>query len=579
VTGKDDSVKDDYDKLTGQQQSDLQVGVTDMTNRVSEVMHDAFGFGRLRAPGQKTNFEDHQLNDMLDIVEHTNPADLESAGEALWKAQKAISDAARELRGHLKAAEDDWQGEAGKAFQKWGAGLAGHADDLAEYAKAAGVQITSAGTGLASVRSAMPPRDTRMVRKSVHDIPVVARIDTNDDYVAATKVEGHRQEAINQMNRLSSFYVVSEQSLKGLEPPTFEAMPNVGVPKPEGGGWSSLPSESHSGTFQHHASSTDGTAQQRHTTVTPHADIGLQLIKDVPDPTSHPIREVGTAIDSVDTLPQQTPTTPVTNTTNPTTTPTTGPQGVPLPSYTQGVPNRLGKGPVGRALGTTGVPRNPATAQGRAGTPGPASARGLGQGGTNPMGRPNATGQAGVKGGMPGGRPTSGVTGGTPRQGGTSAGRQGLGPRGVGRSNDGVIGGRPTSTGASAKTGPKVPRGTVIGGEGAAGSRTSSGGISQRGVMGAPSATNGAARNQTPGRGSIGNSDGVTGAPVGRNSASRAGRNGFTAGGSGLVRAPEGHGSSDRAEGEGAQRPDHLAEDEQTHLPKKPQRDVPPVID
>jgi hypothetical protein len=88
--------------------------------------------------------------------------------------------------------------------------------------------------------------------------------------------------------------------------------------------------------------------------------------------------------------------------------------------------------------------------------------------------------------------------------------------------------------------------------------------------MGVPSTTNGAARNQTPGRGAIGNSDGVTGAPAGRNSASHAGRNGFTAGGSGLVRGTEGRGSADQEEGEGAQRPDYLAEDEQTHLPKKP---------
>lgn len=138
--------KDDWDKLSGQEQSNVQVGVTDMTNRISEVMHDAFGFSRIRAPGQKSNFEDHDLNDMIDIVENTNPADLEGAGEALWKAQKAISDAATELRGHLTAAEDDWKGEAGKAFQIWGKGLAGHADALADYAKAAGVQITSAST-------------------------------------------------------------------------------------------------------------------------------------------------------------------------------------------------------------------------------------------------------------------------------------------------------------------------------------------------------------------------------------------------------------------------------------------------
>ncbi|MFD3478036.1 hypothetical protein [Streptomyces sp. NPDC058695] len=572
--------KDDWDKLSGQEQSNVQVGVTDVSNRMSELMHDAFGFSRVRAPGQKSNFEDHDLNDMIDIVENTNPSDLEGAGEALWKAQKAISDAATELRGHLTAAEDDWKGEAGKAFQIWGKGLAGHADDLADYAKAAGVQITSAGTGLASVRSAMPPRDSRVVRKSVGDIPVVARVETNDEYTAATKVEGHRQEAINQMNRLSSYYVVSEESLKGLEPPTFEAMPNVGVPKPTGGDAVPIDSRTPRGTTQHHASSTDGTVEQRHTTGIPHADIGLQPVKDVPDSTTRPVPEVGTAIDSVDTLPQQTPT-PVTSTTTPT-TPTISPQGVPLPPYAQGAPNPLAKGPVGRAFGATGMPRNPATAQGRAGTPGPATARGLGQSGTNPMGRPNATGQGGAKGGMPGGRPPAmgrGVTGGMPKSGGTPVGRQGMGPAGAGRSNGGVIGGKPTSTGATAKTGPKVSRGTVIGGEGAAGSRSSTGGISQRGVVGAPGTTNGNGRSQTPRRGSVGNSDGVTGAPAGRNSPSRAGRNGFTAGGSGLVRGPEGNQSSDQEEGDGVLRPDHLVGDDQTHPPKKPQRDVPPVID
>lgn len=82
--------QDDWDKLSGQEQSNVQVGVTDMTSRVSELMHDAFGFGRMRAPEQ-SNFEGHDLNDMIDIVENTNPSDLESAGEALWKAQKAIS--------------------------------------------------------------------------------------------------------------------------------------------------------------------------------------------------------------------------------------------------------------------------------------------------------------------------------------------------------------------------------------------------------------------------------------------------------------------------------------------------------
>ncbi|MFF1731922.1 hypothetical protein [Streptomyces sp. NPDC058247] len=570
--------------LTDQQKVDAQVGATDVTSQMSELMHDAFGFSRVRffQFGTATNFEGHKLNDMIDLIADAKPADLENAGEALWKASDAINAAAAELRGHLKPAEDDWQGEAGRAFQAWGLKLVTHTEALATYADQAGVQITAAATGLASVRSAMPPRDTRLDPKTVDDIPVVARVDGNKDYAAAVKTEGHRQEAINQMNRLASFYSVSGQQLHGLTPPTFEAMPNVGMPNPKYDIGSPPQGRSVTEpTAALHRSEVETAGREHPVVEHVRPDIG-NLPPKADDPViaiDRPVVPVGTQIDSVDTLPQHTATPPVTSTANPTVTPTVGPQGLPLPSYTQGVPNPLGKGPVGRALGTTGVPRNPATAQGRPGTTGPATARGLGQGGTNPMGRPNATGQPGIKGGMPGGRPTSGVTGGTPKPGGTSAGRQGLGPRGAGRSNGGVIGGRPTSTGASAKSGPKVPRGTVIGGEGAGGSRTSSGGISQRGVMGAPSATNSAARNQTPARGSIGNSDGVTGAPAGRNSASRAGRNGFTAGGSGLVRGPQGPGSSDQEEGEGAQRPRYLVEDEQTHLPDKPRRDVPPAND
>lgn len=181
---------------------------------------------------------------------------------------------------------------------------------------------------------------------------------------------------------------------------------------------------------------------------------------------------------------------------------------------------------------------------------------------------------------MPAGRPTAtgrGISGGTPRGGGTAGGRPtGTGQTGAGRSN-GVVGGKPAAAGgASGKTGPKVPRGTVIGGEDAAGARNSTGRIGQRGVIGASSTTKGTGAGRSLGGG---NSDGVTGTPQGRNSAARAGRAGFTSGGSGLVRGPGGNGPAERDEEEGMQRPDYLVEDEQTHLPDKPRRDVPPVID
>lgn len=78
----------------------------------------------------------------------------------------------------------------------------------------------------------MPPRDQRADPKMVEDIPTPKRVEGNAEYDAAAKAESHRQEAINQMNRLSSFYQVSQHSMAGQEPPTFSAMPNVGVPRP-----------------------------------------------------------------------------------------------------------------------------------------------------------------------------------------------------------------------------------------------------------------------------------------------------------------------------------------------------------
>ncbi|MFA3838564.1 hypothetical protein [Streptomyces aureus] len=567
--------------LTDQQQVDAQVGATDVTSRMSELMHDAFGFSRVRffQFGDPTNFEGHKLNDMIDLIADAKPADLENAGDALWKASDAINAAAAELRGHLKPAEEDFQGEAGRAFQKWGLKLAEHTQALATYADKAGVQITAAATGLASVRNSMPPRDTRLDPKTVDDIPVVARVDGNKDYAAAVKTEGHRQEAINQMNRLASFYSVSGKELQGLTPPTFEAMPKVGMPEGEYTLRSQPPSRSGTEpTAALHRSEVETAGREQPVTAHARTDDNTVPPKMIDGAITVPDRTVGTEIDTVGTLPPQTHTANPVTVTPPSPTGPPGPVvGTPPPFTSTGYGNNpLAKSPVGRGL----------TAQGRPATTGtgkPGIGRGMGQGTPNPMGRATATGQAGGKGGMPGGRPAAtgrGVTGGMPRTGGPAGRSGGPGTTGAAQGK-GVVGGRPTNTGgaASGKAGPRVPRGTVIGGEGAAGSRNSGGKIGQRGVIGASGATNATGGGQTTGRPSAANPNGVTGTPAGRNSTARTGRSGFTSGGSGLVRGSAGNGSPGQEGEEGTQRPDHLVEDEQTHLPDKPRRDVPPVID
>ncbi|TXS73525.1 hypothetical protein OIE77_14330 [Streptomyces sp. NBC_01715] len=563
-----------------------QVGVIDATNAVSEMLNHTFLGGGVRFFG-KTDFEGHELNTMVDMVESANPEHLETAGKALWDARDAINDAAEELSGHIGRV--DWDGEAGSAFRVWGGNLVTHARDLATFAEVAGTQITAAATGLASVRKSMPPRDARLSPKTVADIPAPKRVEGNHEYTAAVTAENHRQEAINQMNRLSSFYAVSEETLAAQQPPVFEPMPGVGVPKPAQ--WSPERSTSHGGTEHVSRSVTNEQAAPKHhavETVAAHTPVhdAPPASHQVVDSVTHPDdgKDVGTEIDTAGTLPQEA-TKPVVGMPPSSAGPGGTPAGTVPPFGSAPVPP-FG-GPVGRAAGLGGAPvgRTPTSPQGRVSTPGGTSAGGAARGPVGPVGRAAATGQTGARGVTPTAKSPMGrsVTGGMPRSAGTLGRTGGAGPTGVGRTGGagpagaartgGVVGGRPTANETPGKTGPRVPRGTVIGAEGQTGSRTTGERPGQRGVIGAPSsATGGGGRQQA--RRSTGNPDGVVGEPKSRTSGTR--NNGFTSGGAGLARGAADKQGSDRARRRNGSRREESTEDE-----KRPRgderRDVPPT--
>ncbi|MFI1052527.1 hypothetical protein ACH4U3_43590 [Streptomyces griseoruber] len=535
-----------------------------------------------QALAQRTNFEGHALNEMLDLVEQTNPEDLESSGNALWAARDAIEAAAKELDGHIDNVH--WVGESGDAFRKWGRSLVTSTRGLSDFAGSAGDQIMAAATGLASVRKAMPERDTRTAPKAVADFPKAKRVETNDAYTAAVQVEKSRQEAINQMNRLSSYYTVSEEQLAALKAPEFQTMPDVGVPEPpprrtpmdpgssapaQSGGAGSAGVVGHSGSV---ASATGHIGVHGSSDTSASDTVGRSV---------HPDRPIGTNIDSVGTLPPDSPPR-VTGSIQPATGapgPGSGQAGPPGNGYPIPMPN----GTPGRAMGSGGA-RTPVAAQGKTGTGGLGNsnpARAMGRGATNQMGHP-AAGQTTAKGNASGTRPSPmsrGVTGGTPRStGGTPPGAHGTPATGAGRSN-GVIGGRPTSpAGPSAKEGTRIPRGTVIGAEGAQNARSTAGGPGRRGVFGAPDPAVRPGPGVPMSRGGTGMPEGVTGRTAAQNSVARAERNGMTRGGAGLVRGSGSLGNpADARKTHGAPRPDHTVEDEETHLPTHPRRDEPPV--
>ncbi|MEU9477392.1 hypothetical protein [Streptomyces sp. NPDC048191] len=540
---------------------------------------------------KRTEFDRYELNAMIDLVERTDPEDLESSGRALWDARDAIKVAADTLKGKFDTVP--WEGQAGHEFRTWGDNLVKHAHGLAEFAGGAGDSITAAAEGLASVRHAMPPRDTRADRTPAKDFPAHEKVAGNKDYAAAVQVEKHRQEAVNQMNRLASYYAVSDQSLQDLHKsaPDFGGLPNVGVPRPQIYN-DPVPQGSPSHGYQGTGSSAVGghhapVAPVRHA-VAPDTSGTPAPVSHATDRVTHPDVPVGTHIDTTGTLPPPTTTTPGPGHTPPVTgtPPTSGGQPnvfdgggfrLPMPNATSG-----------RGLNGAGGFRNLPTAQGRAGTSeltNPGSGRSTGRGPMEQVGRATSTGQSAVRGTGSGPRASSpmgrGVTGGTPRPAGTAASRATNGPTtGAGRGN-GVVGGRPSTTNPSAKNGSRIPRGTVIGGEEEANSRPTTGRLGQRGVFGTPESesTTRAGSGATGSRARAGTSEAVTGRASARTSAAGAERNGMTRGGAGLTRGAGHTGRpGEERKTDGTPRPDYLVEDEETHLLNSPRREVPPVI-
>lgn len=557
-----------------------QLVVTDVTRKFQGVM-EAFGFRGSGSSG-RTSFEGHELNAMIDLIEHSNPEQLEEAGEALWNARSSLNDAAQELSDFMGAV--DWEGESGTAFRDWGKGLVAHARKLGEFAEAAGTQITVAGTGLASVRNSLPPRDTRLTRKAPDEIEAPKRIEGNPEYEAALKVEKHRQEAINQANRLASYYAVSQETLAAQEPPRFEKTLDVAMPRPRGQkGGQEESGASSSGGFE----SSGGTAFRA---VSEHADTGrsgsvssVQGSGSVGPVASVLDNRTSTEINSVAAPPI-----PAAPSDTPATLPTTSPSssgGGPNPPMGPGITNPVTSNSRG-VRGLPGAPRavgQPGTGRFRGGSDSGSGPTANGRSGS-PVGRPTSTGGGSASGttGRGGGgsqSPTagrSGVTGGRPVTGGGHAGRTGTSGPPAGRAN-GIMGGTPqrATSGSGTPGGARGgPRGPVIGG-GATQSGGTTGGAGRRGVIG------GGTPNSAPRPGGKGTSstNGVVGKPRGGAPGSGAGSRGFTAGGAGLVRGPASRrDSDDEDQDEGTSRPDYLTEDRETWEAGRREA-APPVIE
>ncbi|MEV6839681.1 hypothetical protein AB0N17_35170 [Streptomyces sp. NPDC051133] len=571
---------------TGLEQANVESVVANTVGGVKNLLRGT--------PLGSTQFDDADLNAMIDLVEHANPEHLELAGKALWDARDAVSRAATDLTKNIRAVLADWEGDGADQFETWTNSLLDYTKRLETYAHVAGTQISTAATGLASVRKSMPPRDTRPAaeQKRPTELPHAKQVDSNSDFVLAKQVEKNRQDAINQMVRLGSFYSVAASGLQSNpEPKPIKAIPDVGVALPKGGR-----------DVQRHAYSPETstpTAAVRRSVEEGHSAApvahgsepggGVPPLKEVHEPSVHAGHEVGTEINTVGTLPPPAHTTP--SVPPAPTLPNAGGGGQTLP---------LPPGPmtppiaptVGRSTGYGPSNRLPISAQGRTGPSGTARGRvpqepegqsgrtvSGGRGPQGPtgqaaraMGRTTSAGQSAVRGSTqqtgrsPMGR---GITGGTPRTSNTPGGRAGTsGP--IGAARNGVMGGKPvTGRSPGATSNPRVPRGMVVGAEEPVSSTQPKGALGQRGVVGAPTAKTEAGTSQSVLR-SASNPEGAIGAP--RNAAGSKSGGAENGAREGLGRGTVGNRQNANGETGGAGAP---SEKRQHRPQQKQRRDVP----
>ncbi|MFF4420132.1 WXG100 family type VII secretion target [Streptomyces sp. NPDC001549] len=480
-----------------------------------------------------TDFEPFTHQQMRDMIASLDPTSVQARADQLKKAAEDIKKIGEALKRHVVTG---WEGEGAVAFQEW-VGRAGNATlRLGEYSAKGGtamgwvVQTMTEATKMTAVDATATKNLAAAIEH--HNDPDAAKTRSE----AQTILDADHREAVRLMTNLAQSYQQSSTEMDNGTIPTFPPPPPVLLPPARygnedlerssggsggvGSAGSSYPLTGPGGSAP---SNEPGFVQER-----PSQPDNTLPTTTLPVPVT-PDRDVEVDLDTVGTLPP--------NQTLPPVTPTPG--GPP--------PTSPGGPPIGPFVPPVAVP---------------------------PI--------SGVKGpGLPGvfgpGIPVPGTTGPL----GKGGGLPGMLPR-----DSGIMGGRPvTSTGPSSG----IPRGTVIG-EGAQAGRPMGGGGMGHGGGGAHGSSQGAF---SGGRRLASEPGGV----VGGRQTGAAGRPGvggqpFTQGGSGLVRNGVGGGAGmgsmghagagtqtpgKRRNDQGGERPDYLAEDEETWQGSR--RVVPPVID
>jgi len=513
-----------------------------------------------------TFFDGMSHEQMLAWLDQANSGVVSAAAARLKSAADEIEKIAGELK--VRPQRVSWKGDGADAFRTWAADLAAATLRLSDFSRDSGTWLGHASDSIALAQSSVPrdlPGATANLAaaRAAHNDPdsaAVASKSSAELAALAADREKVRLEAAAQMTKLAQSYSWSATQLNGLERPKLPPPPSAFVPQDIG----SRDDTSHHITVNNSRSEGSGSvpAGSGGSLNSPHSPATSVAVTSLPHGAATPSvpgevqPATRTTIDSVGTLPHQTPVDNPRSPVDPGPGRGTTPQPGPVPPLSGGGHGLPVNNPAvqGRTLGV-----------GRASMPLP----GQNTGTATPLGRvPNVAGGNGIVGGRPV-LPSEGrATGAIPR--GTVVGGEGTpvrGPMGQTASMANSVGRVTGAPGVTSGSRPVSAPGGITGGR----------------PRPNPSVVGGS-RAQQPGRtgGRVSGSGTVGGSGEGT-------RNAVTGGTTGAARSGEGHGATSSASRpsqrtpptstrNGSGRPYGVTEDEETWQ-RNQRPTVPPVID
>ncbi|SEC69564.1 hypothetical protein SAMN04490356_5151 [Streptomyces melanosporofaciens] len=508
-------------------------------------------------------FENRSHDELYNMVASAQPGQLTDVGAALMAAFDDINAIADELKAHAERVH--WEGEGADAFRTWGREVAKQTHKMADYTLLVGLHMSTAGQGLTEVKAAMPA-------------PTAADDKKHKSDAEKAVADKHHLEALQQMDKLDSYYETAYTEIKALEEPNFPPLPagfappsseirswpqGVSGERTTGGGTVAGPSSPGTGAHSQKSLGADGTG----------------VHGPVVDPGTMP--DAHTTIDATDTLPspevidktRHPASPPNMQEHQPTPVVPNGPRPL-LPSAPP--PIRGGGNPVREPLAPyQGVAKQPRpTTLPRTGLPdgihGGQQARPPGQTNTPRIPRGRVIGEEqGLMRRGPMGPATHGFKG-TPSPANGGPGRR------LASEPGGTV---DSPRGPNNANGQRLPKGAVVGDEHGIPLRRGplgTGGVPADGGAHAPGSSGGQGRRLAS----------ESGGPVSGTRSGRGTRSEFTPGGSGLVRGnqeepepmPRSGGTAPNGSEPSGSRPDYLQEDEESWSGGR--RDtVPPVIE